>query len=219
MARGINPLVPIVGAALLSACAHAIPLQATLERPPTVRQVPLAVGVFYSQEFRDYMHSNWRGGDRWDFPLGQASVKLFGQALPILFESVVPVSGRSPLPEGGAKLAAVIEPKIEAFDFSLPFLKTGTYTAEISYRVTLHSPEGLALASWTVKGIGAKPGQAGFEFARWPGEAADLAMQDAANKLLTSFWEVPEVRHWLRQAGVRGANWMPGWLRTFFRRG
>src|SRR3989304_2646163 len=194
MARGINPLGPIGGAALLSACAHAIPLQATLERPPTVRQVPLAVGVFYSQEFRDYMHSNWRGGDRWDFPLGQASVKLFGQALPILFESVVPVSGRSPLPEGGAKLAAVIEPKIEAFDFSLPSLQTGTYTAEISYRVTLHSPEDLALASWTVKGIGAKPGLAVYGGCRSDHGRRPRAGRTRSSQAERESWRRPALR-------------------------
>lgn len=212
-------LALFAAAALASGCAHAIPLTPTMSRPPTVRQVPLAVGVFYSPEFRNYTHSGWRGGDRWDFPLGEASVKLFDQAFPIMFESLVPVSSRPPLAPDGRKLAAVIEPKIEGFDFNLPFIKTGTYSAEITYRFTLHSMEGEPFASWTVKGVGAKPGQFGFEFARWPGEAADLAMQDAATKLVTGFWDVPEVRLWLRKSGVRGAGWIPGWFRALFWRG
>ena len=58
------------------------------------------------------------------------------------------------------------------------------------------------VASWTVTGTGAKPGEFGFEFARWPGEAADIAMQDAAKQLVSGFSDVPEVRRWLKEKGA-----------------
>lgn len=199
MAWPFDSLTLLVVAILLVSCTHTIPLKATIEPPLDVTQVPVAVGVYYSPEFRAYEHAGSRGGDRWVFPLGPASMTLFDQAFPRVFASTQPVQSRPPLPTGDVELAAVIEPKIETFDFGLPFLKTGTYTAEITYRFTLYSPRGDPIASWLVKGVGAKPGEGGFEFARWPGEAADLAMRDAATKFLTGFGEVPEVQRWVRQ--------------------
>jgi len=192
------PLCLLAATLWIAGCTHAIPLKVTMEVPPTVNKIPVRIGVFYSQEFRNYQHVGSRGGDRWDFPLGSVSVPLFDQAFATLFNSVESVPSLPPL-SGYPGLAAVIAPKIEAFGFSLPFLKTGTYTAEITYRFTLYSLKGDPIASWTVKGIGEKPGQVGFEFARWPGEAADLAMQEAVTKFLNGFSDVPEIQRWLRE--------------------
>ncbi len=179
-------------------CTHAIPMKGTMEVPPTINKIPMRIGVFYSQEFRNYQHAGTRGGDRWDFPLGSVSVPLFDQAFASLFNSVESVPSLPPL-SGYPGLKAVIAPKIEAFDFRIPLIKTGTYTAEITYRFTLYSLKGDPIASWTTKGIGEKSGQVGFEFARWPGEAADLATRDAVTKFLNGFPDVPEIRRWLQE--------------------
>jgi hypothetical protein len=183
-------------------CAHEIPLKGDIGPPSAVSKLPIAVGVYYSPEFKEYQYVGSRGGDQWKFPLGPASMKLHDQACTVLFTNFFPVQTRPPFSDGTTQCAAVIEPRIEAFDFQLPFLKTSTYSAEITYRYTLYSPKGDAVASWTIKGTGAKPGKAGFEFARWPGEAADLAMQDAVTKFMTTFTEEPEVRVWLKQNNV-----------------
>ena len=158
----------------------------------------MVVGIYYSPEFRTHEDQVWKKGDRWDFPIGPASVSLFDRAIPLVFERVIPVQGRPPL-GGATDIQAVIEPRIESFDFGLPWLKTGTYSAEISYRIILYNQTGDSVVSWVVHGIGEKRGQIGFEFARWPGEAADLAMQDAMRKFLEEFAGLPEVRVWLRR--------------------
>jgi hypothetical protein len=178
-------------------CAHSIPMKGVLETPPAVGKIPLNVGVYYSPEFRNYKHEGARGGDRWEFPLGSASVSLFDRVFSETFISTMTVESRPPL--SGSKLDAVIEPRIEAFDFNIPYLKTGTYTAEITYRFTIHSIKGDPVTSWTVQGSAAKRGQAGFEFARWPGEAADLAMQDAATKFMKGFYDVPGLQRWIKE--------------------
>jgi hypothetical protein len=204
-------LALVVVLAATAACSHTIPLGGvTVDRPPTAVQAPVALGVYYSPEFRAHEAKIWRMGDRWDFALGEASVKLLDRVWPYMVESVLPLPSRPPVP-ADRKVAGVIEPKIDSFDFGLPFLKTGTYTAEITYRMTLYSPDGASLASWAVRGEGAKPGQVGFEFARWPGQAADLAMQDAARRLMAEFRDIPEVRAWLRGAGVRDSSSRPAW--------
>ena len=78
--------------------------------------------------------------------------------------------------------------------------RTGAYTAEITYRFTLYALNGEPLASWTVRGTGSKHGKVDFNFVRGPGEAADLAMQDAATKFVTGFPDIPEVRRLVNQA-------------------
>ncbi|HEV8533405.1 MAG TPA: hypothetical protein VGT00_18420 [Methylomirabilota bacterium] len=215
--RRIGLVIAPLALGVLTACSHTIPLKPTFVSPQGAAQLPVVVGVYYSSEFRQREVKIWRGGDRWDFALGPASVLVLDGAWQHLFEGRLPVSGRPPLPEGGPKMAGVIEPSIEAFDFGLPFLKSGTYTAEITYRIKLHAPDGALLASWTVRGAGAKPGQFGFDFSRGPGDAADLAIQDAATKLAAGFRDVPEVRAWLRQSGV-STRWMPQWLATLLQR-
>ena len=192
-------IVLIAFISLLFGCAHEIPLKGAIEPPPTISKLPITVGVYYSPEFKDYQYVGSRGGDQWKFPLGAASVKLYDQAFPVLFMNCFPVQTRPPLSAGTVECNAVIEPRIESFDFTLPFLKTGSYGAEITYRYTLYSLKGDPVASWTIKGSGSKHGKPGFEFARWPGEAADLAMKDAVNTFIATFPETPEVRAWLKQ--------------------
>jgi hypothetical protein len=181
-------------------CTHAIPMKGTMEAPPTTARVPLRLGVYYSPDFRNYRYVGSRGGDRWDFPLGNSSTRLFDRVFADMFTSVQSLDSRPPLSGSQGKLDAVLEPKIESFDFAIPYLKTGAYTAEITYHFTLCALNGEPLASWTVRGAGSKHGKPGFDFARGPGEAADLAMQDAATKFITGFPDIPEVRRLINQA-------------------
>ena len=172
-------------------CTHAIPMKGTMETIPQTERVPLKLGIYYSPDFRNYKYVGSRGGDKWEFPLGNTSISLFDRVFSDMFTSARNVDSLPPFSGPQAKLDAVLEPKIESFDFALPFLKTGDYTAEITYRFTLYSLSGDQIASWTVRGSGSKHGQVGFEFSRWPGEAADMAMQDAATKFMTGFSDNP----------------------------
>ena len=189
-------------------CTLAIPMKSTMEAPPTTARVPLRLGVYYSPDFRNYSYTaytwismNWSSrGDPWVFPLGNTSARLFDRVFSDMFTSVQSLDSRPPLRGSQAKLDAVLEPKIESFDFSEPHLKEGAYTAEITYRFTLYALNGEPLASWTVRGTGSKHRKPGFDFASGPGEAADLAMQDAASKFIAGFPDIPEVRRLINQA-------------------
>ena len=68
-------------------CTHAIPMMGTMEAPPTTARVPLRLGVYYSQDFRNYRYLGSRGGDRWDFPLGSSSTRLFDRVFADMFIS------------------------------------------------------------------------------------------------------------------------------------
>jgi len=151
-----SPLILCIVAMLLASCTFTVPIETTLDPPTKGAKVPLAVGIYYSVDFRTYEYVSTHGGDRWIFPLGPASVTLFDQVFPRVFASTRAVQSRPPLPTGDGALAAVIEPKIEAFDYRLAAFIGGTVSVEITYRFTLYSPRGDPIASWFVKGVGAK---------------------------------------------------------------
>ncbi len=195
----------------LIGCTVTLPLKPTLPPPTEGTKIPVTIGVYYSAEFRTYQHVSARGGDRWIFPLGTASVALFDQVFPRVFASTKAVQSRPPLPPSDGALTAIIEPRIETFDYQLAGFIGGTVTVEITYRFTLHSPRGDPIASWVVKGMAGT-------FARID-KVTNLAMRDAATKFPTSFEEVPEVRRWLRQVNTPGVGWLPWRLHALFKRG
>ena len=188
-------------AALASACSHTIPLAPKVEEASAPPQIDARVGVYFSEEFRNFEHRGSYGGDAWIFPLGAPSVDLLAGTFDQVFTATERVQSLPPFSGQHEDLAAVIEPRIEEFDFQIPFLKTSTYTAQITYRFILHDANGTPVASWLVNGEGARRGELGFEFSKWPGLAADAAMEDAARKFSEGILNVPEVRRWLRDRG------------------
>jgi hypothetical protein len=190
----------LFAAAVVSGCTTVIPLKATVEDPPSIAQMPLVVGVHYSPEFRTYEHEQ----SKLVFPLGQSSVILFDQVLPMIFAQVVRVPSRTPLGGGEPRIAAVIEPNIEDASFSSPpmIVSLADVTAEVIYQFTVYSSQGNRLASWKVRGIG-NPSPGWFVWKTEPfSKAMDLAMVDAARKFMTGFRDVPEVQRWLREVGI-----------------
>lgn len=197
----LGPLM-LMGVVGLSGCAHQIPITRTAEPMPVVTRLPVVIGVYQNPEFKIYEYKASRFGDMWIFPIGTASTDMFDRLFPMMFETTFPVDRRPPMPPGQFNsLDGVIEVRFEAFDFAIPLLKNGNYTAEVSYRVILYSPGGETMISQSVKGSASIQGQFGFEFARWPGEAASLAVHDAGAKLLTTFGDAPEVKQWLKKLG------------------
>jgi hypothetical protein len=186
---------------LLGACSHAVPLQPQTDLPSLTDKIAVVVGVHYSPDFQAFEWRESELGDTWIFPLGPASVRLLNSAFAAAFAETRPVSGPPPPPRGDKAVDWIIEPRIEAFGVQIPALKTGVYRASIAYRFTVLTADGAPLASWLVQGEGGKSGELGFEFARWPGEAADLAMQDAARRFIESVSQVPELARWLRAHG------------------
>ena len=78
-----------------------------------------------------------------------------------------------------------------------------TVYVEVAYRFTLYSLDGTPFASWIVEGEGQeKFGLGGSQSWEFLGDVSDLALKQAAVKLMTGFRDIPEVKRWLRQTGV-----------------
>jgi len=193
-------------AGLMSGCILTVPLKPEVNRTPGVSQIPLAVGVYYDTAFRAYEHHFIIGSTSFNISVGESSVALFDEVFPIVFKRAVPVISRPPLPPGGPGVAAVIEPKIEKFEMDHPFILIGTtFSAEITYRFTLYSNEGEQIVSSTFMGHGEMPASL-FNQTRPPGEATSLAMEEAVEKFMSDFSNLPQAQQWIRQAGVADAK-------------
>jgi len=196
---------PVLATALLAlpflaaGCTMNVPLspEVTASRDTTIDRF---VGLYFPEETAAYTWEENRYGDQYVFPLGPPSVRAIEEAARRTFARTARVNDLPPLPPGSPDVDAVLEARIEDFSFVLPLLKTSTYSAEIAYRFTLHSPTGAPVASWRVVGEGAQAGQIGFEYARWPGQAADLAIADAMGKFVEQVDLEPEVTRWLRES-------------------
>jgi len=92
-----------------------------IDSSPTVKPIPLHVGLYFSPEFRSYEYRyegykiSGEPGDKESFAIGEASVDLFNRLLQGMFKNTVEVQQRPPLSSSGMKLAGVIEPNIEEF--------------------------------------------------------------------------------------------------------
>ncbi len=192
---------------LIAGCVMTVPLKPEVNRTLGISKMPFTVGVYYDTAFRSYEHHFIVGSINLNVSVGKASVEIFDDIFPIVFKSAVPVISRPPLPPGGPRVAAVIEPKIEEFKEVHPWTAVGTYSAEIAYRFTLYTTEGEQIVSSTYSGQGKKYNYlGGFSPTRVPGEVTSLAMEEAAEKFMSDFPNLPQVQQWIRQAGVADAK-------------
>lgn len=192
----------LVVASLIAGCVLFVPLKPEVKRTLDMTEIPLSVGIYYDPKFRTYEHHFSVGTTSYNFYLGKASVELFNETFPILFKSAVPVISRPPLPPVMTKVAAVIEPKIEEFKEAHPLFLIGTtFSAEITYRLTLYNLEGEQIISSTFMGQGEMPASP-FNYSRPPGKATSIAMQEAAEKFMSEFPNLPQVQQWIKDAGT-----------------
>ncbi len=196
-------LLPVALIVALMLCGCTVSLKPTVDLPPSVPRIQKTVGVYQSPEFRSYEVSAAEF-NAYKFPVGQASVSLFQELFPKAFDKVVWLESLPASTTGASQLSAVIEPKVDAFQFFSRRVGNGYKAwAEINYRFTVYTQGGGVLASWTVEGVGES--SAGSTEANTLGKAVNYAMQDAAWRFIQSFNEVPEAKRWLQSLPQQGA--------------
>ncbi len=165
---------------LISACSSQ---NLTLTEPelprPLIEQLPLRVGVQYSEEMHDFTHhEELLANQEWTVRLGDANKKLYRQIFNAMFAEVLEIEKGTDTDALGVDL--VIHPRVEAFEFALPQQsRTEAYTVWIRYRLTVFDPAGDELATWPVNAYG-KAAADRFEGSKAIQRAAALAMRDAA---------------------------------------
>jgi hypothetical protein len=122
---------------------------------PLVQPLPLRAAFYYTQAFSTYRHTEHEEGQSaWDIELGPANVGLFNRLGSRLFRSTAQIS-ELPTAENPAAVDVVIEPVIDAFEFSLPKSSASDqYAVWIRYTLRVYGPEGQLIIAWKLSGYG-----------------------------------------------------------------
>ena len=181
---------------LLSACEQSLTLQTKSDVPaPLVTQLPLHIGVYYKDEFRNYTYTeNSEDRQNWSIASGTSQVALFDQVLPSMFVDISHVKDLA----GGDDMDAVLVPQVEEMQFALPHeTKSTFYEAWIKYKIGLYDERGRLIAEWPLTGYGKS--STAFLKSRDQGmlAAVNAAFRDIGAKLSLGFVRVNAVRQWL----------------------
>ncbi len=164
---------------------------------PLVTRMPVSVGVFYDEQFRNYVYEE-NSDDRpnWKIESGESHVALFEQLLSSMFQEVTEVAGTT----AGATVDAVLSPNVVEMQFALPAeTRTEFYEAWIKYNMELYNHDGERIANWSVTGYGKSSTE--FMKSRDKGlnAAVNQALRDAGAKFALGFPKVAEISALLEQ--------------------
>lgn len=174
-------IVPaLLTAAFIAGCGGA---QVKVSDPsipePLIDQLPLNVAAKYPDAFDHFVHEEKvMGKEKWSIDLGRSNRLLFTQLFGSMFTefNVVPTDADSQ----DLMFDALIEPSIDAFEFSVPSQsQTDEFAVWIRYRIKIFDNEGVQIANWPIAAYGkSSAGSFGGDGALQ--RAAVLAMRDAA---------------------------------------
>lgn len=180
-------MIAVACGVFLGGCAHQVPASPNSNAIRTPgSKLPLNIGVYFSDTFRNYQHSESKWGDTWNFQnLGQASVSQFREALDKNFASVVSLDNKPSRNEAVSKsLDVMIQPGIENYSFDIPFTKFQIYPATITYKIELFEGDEPSFSK-IVHGVGDTKGSAGFDFSSNPSNSASRAIEEGVNQAVS----------------------------------
>lgn len=158
--------------------------QVTLKDPsipdPLVDKLPLNVAARYPEQFEHFVHKEKVIGKKeWTIDMGRANSILFNRLFDSMFTDFTVIKADAVARDH--EFDALIEPTIDAFEFSVPNQsQTDAFAVWIRYRIKIFDAEGNQVANWPISAYGKSldPGFGGNDEALR--RAAVLAMRDAA---------------------------------------
>ena len=178
---------------LLGGCGSTVTMEMPTIPEPRIEKIPVEVALRIPAEFQDFVHTEEvLGKDTWTIHLGSSNANFFTQLFGFMFESVV-ILGPDDDPRDH-QFDALIEPKIEGFEFSVPAQsQTNAFAVWVRYRISVFDSIGNPASSWTVSAYGKsqKEGLGGSDSLR---RAAILAMRDAAALIIMQMDKVTKIR-------------------------
>jgi hypothetical protein len=169
--------------------------------PPLLEQLPARVGVYYSQEFREYAHRETRAKIDYEINLGPAHVTNLDWLLKAMFREVVHVDDPTGIASVAPPLAFVLEPKFEEYSFLTPRDVAGeAFIVTIRYLLTVYDSAGTRVDSFAFTGYGRE--KARTLASKEPlALATQRAMRDAGAKVAVELTDQESVRLLLRGVG------------------
>ncbi|MDH3430638.1 MAG: hypothetical protein OEQ14_11585 [Gammaproteobacteria bacterium] len=179
-------------AGLISGCSSNVTLQTPTIPEPLLEQIPISVGLRMPDNFQHFVHEEKvYGRDEWSIDLGRSNAALFEQLFGHMFAGLR-VLGPDDDPQL-LPLDALIEPSIDAFEFSTPDQSnTEAFAVWIRYRLKVYDRDGQLVSNWPVSAYGKSQTttMGGSEALQ---RAAVLAMRDAAALMIMKFDNVTRI--------------------------
>lgn len=180
----------------VSGCAggSAVVLENATIPVPLIDQIPLKVGARYPEVFNHFIHEEQIiGKEKWSIDLGQSNRLLFTQLFSSMFSDFIVIDADSEL--NTLALDAIIEPSIDAFEFSVPSQsQTDEFAVWIRYRIKILDTAGSTVANWPIAAYG-KSRTATFGNDVALQRAAELAMRDAAALIILQMNKATAIRN------------------------
>jgi hypothetical protein len=181
-----------------AACTTNVTVAGSLPTP-LIKQIPVRVGVYYSENFKSYEHKEVlpeSGSYRID--LGVQNLSFFRNLVQALFVEVIELDSPQLSEAQKESIDVVLVPEIAKYGFLVPAISTLTfYEASIEYRLAISDTDGNSVGDWNIVGYG-KAEASMFGGGDAVGEATMLAIRDGGARIATEV--SPEIESQLLKA-------------------
>lgn len=193
-------LFAILLAGMMAGCSSSVTLPTPTIPAPLIDPIPMSVGLRMPSNFQAFIHEEKvYGKQEWSINLGRSNAALFEQLLKYMFARVTIVAANDDpqlLP-----IDALIEPSIDAFEFSTPDQSnTDAFAVWIRYRIKVYDRTGKLVSNWPVSAYG-KSQTTTLGSSEALQRAAVLAMRDAAALMIMKFDTVTRISSLATPAG------------------
>lgn len=204
LTQRVAPTLALVAVAL-GGCSSAVVVESSFPTP-LVEPLPARVGVFFTDELYDYIHSEaLPQQSTWTIDLGDANVAMLEPLLKTMFVETRMVDGVELTPTERATLDGVIVPELEKFEFDIPFGERDEFVEVwMQYKLTLYRADGRVVIEWPVSGYGKF--ETGGKRVDAVEQAAIFAMREVGATISTKFAEQPDVGYWLQEVQDAAGN-------------
>ena len=141
-------------AGFLAGCASNVTMKSPTIPAPLIEKIPVNIGLRMPDDFQHYVHQeSVYGKEEWSIDMGRSNAAFFTQLFNYMFKSVA-VLGADDDPKT-MDIDALIEPSIDAFEFSTPSQSsTDSFAVWIRYRLKVYDHNGTLVSNWPVAAYG-----------------------------------------------------------------
>jgi hypothetical protein len=171
---------------VLAGCSSNVTLPTPTIPRPLTEKISASVGLRMPPNFQSFVHEEEvYGQSEWSIDLGNANAALFTQLFGFMFEKVT-VLAPDDDPQA-LDIDALIEPSIDAFEFSIPNQSNAeSFAVWVRYRLKVYDRAGTLVSNWPVSAYG-KSETESLSKTEALKRAAILAMRDAAALIIMKF--------------------------------
>lgn len=164
---------------MLAACGSQVSVTDPTIPEPLIAKLPMSVAGRYPDRFDNFVHEERViGKEKWIIDLGRSNRMLFDQLFSSMFTQYQVIDADTDARD--LPIDALIEPTIDAFEFSVPNQsQTEEFAVWIRYRIRIFDSQGNQVANWPISAYG-KALSTTFGGDAALKRAAVLAMRDAA---------------------------------------